>query len=135
MDELILACLCAFAFFSLITLFLRFFLTSSPPPSISPDGGGVGGSSRSASVKGLDPEEIRTLPVYAYSAFRDLEIGKGSRAECPVCLGEFGEHESVRLLPKCDHAFHPKCIESWLVGSGTCPVCRTDLTADDEITA
>ncbi|XP_047331003.1 RING-H2 finger protein ATL73-like [Impatiens glandulifera] len=47
--------------------------------------------------------------------------------ECTVCLGEFMAGEEVRVLPKCKHGFHLKCIDKWIVKSSTCPTCRTTL--------
>ncbi|RID43623.1 hypothetical protein BRARA_I00473 [Brassica rapa] len=47
--------------------------------------------------------------------------------ECAICLNEFEDDETLRLLPKCDHVFHPHCIGAWLEGHVTCPVCRTNL--------
>ncbi|CAI0551117.1 unnamed protein product [Linum tenue] len=62
-----------------------------------------------------------------YSAVKGLKIGKGA-LECAVCLNEFEDDETLRLIPKCDHVFHPECIDAWLESHTTCPVCRADLT-------
>lgn len=44
--------------------------------------------------------------------------------ECAICWEDFEKGEEVRMLP-CEHKFHPKCIDPWLLGfSGSCPVCR-----------
>ncbi|KAM1068427.1 hypothetical protein ACFX2A_000399 [Malus domestica] len=83
----------------------------------------VGASSR----RGLDPAVIQTFPILVYSAVKDLKIGKGA-LECAVCLSEFDDFETMRLLPKCDHVFHPDCIDAWLAAHMTCPVCRANLT-------
>ncbi|KAI5324747.1 hypothetical protein L3X38_033820 [Prunus dulcis] len=79
--------------------------------------------------RGLDPAVIETFPILVYSAVKDLKIGKGA-LECAVCLGEFDDYETLRLLPKCDHVFHPDCIDAWLAAHVTCPVCRTKLSAE-----
>ncbi|KAF9604768.1 hypothetical protein IFM89_010309 [Coptis chinensis] len=64
-----------------------------------------------------------------YSVVKGLKIGKGA-LECAVCLNEFEDDETLRLLPKCDHVFHPECIDAWLASHTTCPVCRANLTPD-----
>ncbi|KAK9163890.1 hypothetical protein Syun_004792 [Stephania yunnanensis] len=76
---------------------------------------------------GLNPEIIDTFPTFLYSYVKDLKIGKGA-LECAVCLSEFEEQETLRWLPKCDHVFHPDCIDAWLSSHSTCPVCRSDLS-------
>ncbi|XAR73450.1 hypothetical protein NMG60_11007421 [Bertholletia excelsa] len=76
--------------------------------------------------KGLDPDVIDSFPVFRYSEVKDLKIGKGA-LECAVCINEFEDEETLRWLPKCDHVFHPDCIDVWLASHSTCPVCRTNL--------
>ncbi|KAH7292658.1 hypothetical protein KP509_29G079800 [Ceratopteris richardii] len=49
------------------------------------------------------------------------------RAECAICLADFQESECIRILPKCEHYFHERCIESWLIIHSTCPLCRSNL--------
>ncbi|KAH1110281.1 E3 ubiquitin-protein ligase ATL6 [Glycine max] len=51
------------------------------------------------------------------------KLGKGT-LECAVCLNEFEDTETLRLIPKCDLVFHPECIDEWLPSHTTCPVCR-----------
>jgi len=51
-------------------------------------------------------------------------------SECLVCLGEFEQEESLRLLPKCSHAFHVPCIDTWLRSHKTCPLCRAPIVHD-----
>ncbi|KXN73999.1 hypothetical protein CONCODRAFT_23361, partial [Conidiobolus coronatus NRRL 28638] len=44
---------------------------------------------------------------------------------CQVCLEDFLDKESVRLL-SCSHGFHKDCIDKWLTkGCNKCPVCRS----------
>ncbi|GAV63196.1 zf-RING_2 domain-containing protein [Cephalotus follicularis] len=76
--------------------------------------------------RGLDPELIATFPTLNYSVVKGLKIGKGA-LECAVCLTEFEDDETLRLIPNCDHVFHPECIDEWLSLHTTCPVCRANL--------
>jgi E3 ubiquitin-protein ligase ATL6/9/15/31/42/55 len=89
--------------------------------------GVVGLSRRAAASRGLDPGVIETFPTLIYSVVKGLKIGKGA-LECAVCLNEFEDDETLRLIPNCDHVFHPDCIDAWLESHTTCPVCRADLT-------
>ncbi|KAJ6735543.1 RING FINGER DOMAIN-CONTAINING [Salix purpurea] len=75
---------------------------------------------------GLDQEVIDTFPTFLYSTVKGLKIGKGS-LECAVCLIEFEDDQTLRLIPKCSHVFHPDCIDAWLTSHVTCPVCRANL--------
>lgn len=85
------------------------------------------GSSRG---RGLDRLVVDSFPIFVYSAVKDLKIGKGA-LECAVCLSEFEDCDALRLLPKCDHVFHPDCIDAWLASHVTCPVCRAKLAPAD----
>lgn len=77
---------------------------------------------------GLDPSVIETFPTFIYSTVKSLKLGKDS-LECAVCLNEFEDDETLRLIPKCDHVFHPDCIDHWLISHSTCPVCRANLVS------
>ena len=86
-------------------------------------------SRRAAAARGLDATVIETFPTLVYSAVKGLKIGKGA-LECAVCLNEFEDDERLRLIPKCDHVFHPECIDAWLASHTTCPVCRANLVPE-----
>ncbi|KAJ1271255.1 hypothetical protein BS78_06G115200 [Paspalum vaginatum] len=93
-----------------------------------PDGGGWGGGGVVHHVwyirtVGLDEAAINSIAVARYRAGAGL-LGA---ADCSVCLGEFQDGELVRLLPKCGHAFHVPCIDTWLRAHVNCPLCRSDV--------
>ncbi|KAJ8750157.1 hypothetical protein K2173_014072 [Erythroxylum novogranatense] len=75
--------------------------------------------------KGLDPEIVKSLPVYSY---HHVEVKY--QMECAICLGEFEEKESVKMIPSCEHIFHSDCIDTWLKLHVTCPVCRGTQFSD-----
>ncbi|GAU11545.1 hypothetical protein TSUD_345360 [Trifolium subterraneum] len=77
-------------------------------------------------ARGLDASVIDTFPILEYSEVKIHKIGK-EVLECAVCLMEFEDTETLRLIPKCDHVFHPECIDEWLSSHTTCPVCRANL--------
>lgn len=70
---------------------------------------------------GLKKATIKALPTIVYGSPCKL-TGVGS--DCPICLAEFVEGESLRVLPKCNHAFHVECIDRWLASHSSCPTCR-----------
>ncbi|XP_022772285.1 RING-H2 finger protein ATL11-like [Durio zibethinus] len=77
-------------------------------------------------TRGLDASVIESFPTFLYSTVKGLKIGQGT-LECAVCLNEFEDDETLRLIPKCSHVFHPDCIDAWLSCHSTCPVCRANL--------
>lgn len=110
--------MCAFFFLAFLPMYIRACMEGSPAPT-DPTG--------RSRHHGLDPAVIETFPILVYSAVKELKMGKGA-LECAVCLSEFEDHETLRLLPSCCHVFHPECIDAWLVSRSTCPVCRAKLT-------
>ncbi len=72
---------------------------------------------------GLEESLIRRIPTCSYKASEGLV----EETECAVCLGEFEEGDALRLLPKCNHAFHTSCIDTWLQSNSTCPLCRINI--------
>ncbi|KAL5982324.1 hypothetical protein ACLOJK_016395 [Asimina triloba] len=88
---------------------------------------GTRGRSRRAAVsRGLDRAVVESFPTFEYSVVKGLKLGKGT-LECAVCLNEFEDEETLRLIPICSHVFHPDCIDAWLGTHTTCPVCRSNL--------
>jgi hypothetical protein len=47
-----------------------------------------------------------------------------SDCECPICIDKITDTDFVRLLPKCNHYFHKKCVDKWFKTNDTCPCCR-----------
>lgn len=72
---------------------------------------------------GLDEALIKTITVCKYRKGDGLIEG----TDCAVCLSEFQDNESLRLLPKCSHAFHLPCIDTWLKSQSNCPLCRANV--------
>ncbi|XP_006352946.1 RING-H2 finger protein ATL52-like [Solanum tuberosum] len=72
---------------------------------------------------GLDESLIKSIMVFKYKKGSGLAEG----TDCSVCLSEFLDDESLRLLPKCSHAFHVTCIDTWLKSHSNCPLCRSNI--------
>ncbi|XP_027348088.1 E3 ubiquitin-protein ligase Os04g0590900-like [Abrus precatorius] len=75
------------------------------------------------STTGLDEAQIESIAVFKYNKGG----GFGGVTDCSICLSGFQENESVRLLPKCRHAFHLPCIDTWLKSHSSCPLCRASI--------
>ena len=47
---------------------------------------------------------------------------------CSICIDDFEDGETIRLLPRCGHAFHTECILPWLTErQGCCPCCKAPV--------
>ncbi|XP_042510824.1 RING-H2 finger protein ATL11-like [Macadamia integrifolia] len=77
--------------------------------------------SRRDSSSGLEPSTIQSLPLFAY----DGNAKSKEPLDCPICLSEFEEKETVKVIPFCRHVFHPHCIDMWLSAHVSCPLCRS----------
>ncbi|KAK7316910.1 hypothetical protein RJT34_00718 [Clitoria ternatea] len=105
-------------YYTIISRFCR--CRARPDPEIA-----TAESAQAASDSGgLDEALIKSIAVCKYNRGGGLVEG----VECCVCLSEFEENQSLRLLPKCNHAFHLPCIDTWLMSNSTCPLCRSSIT-------
>ncbi|KAL5197870.1 hypothetical protein ABZP36_001382 [Zizania latifolia] len=90
---------------------------SSPSPSPPP----------SAAAPPCRAVPLSMLPVFVHMASPGATTERSP--ECAVCLTEFTERETGRLLPSCGHGFHDECIVTWLRVNTTCPLCRAAVAA------
>lgn len=75
---------------------------------------------------GLEESVINSIAVCKYKRGESLV----EERVCSICLNEFMEDENLRLLPKCSHAFHLPCIDTWLKSHVNCPVCRAIVVSN-----
>ena len=59
--------------------------------------------------------------------FAPKEKFLGSEDTCSICLNDFVTKEEIRRIKKCNHAFHVKCIDEWLIQKAVCPNCNKRL--------
>lgn len=108
------ALLCALVF----TLGLNSILRCCSRAALDPPHGPMG---RLAST-GLKKSELGQIPVTLYGPGAAIPA-----TDCPICLGEFTDGEVVKVLPDCNHVYHVRCIDTWLMSHSSCPTCRCSL--------
>ncbi|KAI9088412.1 hypothetical protein K1719_029861 [Acacia pycnantha] len=72
----------------------------------------------------LHPSLFDLLPTSTYSSSPGADEHSQAPPECAICLDDFKEGDTGRLLPNCNHFFHLNCIDEWLRTNKTCPLCR-----------
>lgn len=68
---------------------------------------------------------LKNLPCFEYEEKACKEKGCCGLVDCAVCLENFKIGDVCRLLPNCGHSFHVQCIDSWILQTPVCPICRT----------
>ncbi|KAJ4715406.1 RING-H2 finger protein [Melia azedarach] len=114
LSVLLCALICSLGLNSLIRCALRC-------SSIVASRSGTGDSPTRLANTGIKRKALKTFPVVNYSA--ELKL-PGLDTECVICLSEFSAGDRLRLLPKCNHGFHVRCIDKWLSSHSSCPKCR-----------
>lgn len=117
--------------FSIIFLLLLYAKHCKRGPFGTAGGGGGVSVHLSSSLRknsGIDRTVIESLPVFRFGSLRGQ---KAEGLECAVCLNKFEPSEILRLLPKCKHAFHVECVDTWLDAHSTCPLCRYQVDPED----
>lgn len=91
---------------------------SEEPPSVY--------STPAWQITGLEESLIQQIPTCRYSKMGNNENKKLHK--CVVCLNEFQDLDTLRVLPTCDHGFHLHCIDVWLRNNPNCPICRLNIS-------
>ncbi|KAK9069476.1 hypothetical protein SSX86_011380 [Deinandra increscens subsp. villosa] len=73
---------------------------------------------------GIEKKVLNSFPTVRY--WEGLKL-PGLDKECAICLSDFVLEEHVKILPKCSHGFHVKCVDKWLRSHSSCPTCRHSL--------
>ncbi|KAG0532424.1 hypothetical protein BDA96_04G106100 [Sorghum bicolor] len=56
----------------------------------------------------------------------------GPSKYCAICLADVDKEETAKRLPLCLHVFHRHCIDQWLQGHSTCPICSGSVAVGAE---
>ncbi|XP_006304723.2 RING-H2 finger protein ATL81 [Capsella rubella] len=108
---------CGCCFRKLMNLWNRYRNRNRPSNLIQP--------SNQPENAGLDSKIIQSFPEYPYS------VKNHGTDQCSICLTEFMDDDTIRLISTCNHSFHTICIDLWFEGHKTCPVCRRELDVED----
>ena len=65
-----------------------------------------------------------TLPLMVRDLMSATEFVTGAPgSQCSICF-ETNHKKLCRKLKDCKHSFHVECIDHWLAGHRSCPLCR-----------
>jgi len=76
---------------------------------------------------GVPDDVMASLERRVFRRDAESQSANVDAADCAICLLAFEEGDALRVLP-CQHPFHSQCIDQWLGGHRTCPMCRVDVT-------
>ncbi|KAL6867703.1 hypothetical protein ACP4OV_015727 [Aristida adscensionis] len=126
----------AFVLLTLFSVYINRCAQTRPPPprrasraAPHQSPAADGGDAAAARARGLDKETVESFPTAVYGDVKARVAARPGLLECAVCLAAFEDDDELRVLPACCHVFHPGCIDPWLAGAVTCPLCRADLSA------
>lgn len=73
------------------------------------------------------PCKSRTDAIESTSTGEEFKEVCSEKVMCSICLEDIEEKDKGKTEP-CAHCFHSKCIQTSLLYSGHCPMCRGVIT-------
>lgn len=73
-----------------------------------------------AKPRGASSSTVDSLEKAEYKDWATEDSDK----RCPICLDDYTPTDPVMKLNHCSHWLHRDCLQQWLQGASTCPVCR-----------
>ncbi|XP_049931915.1 putative RING-H2 finger protein ATL50 isoform X2 [Nymphaea colorata] len=78
-----------------------------------------------ANIHELEEVIVAKFPT---TNFNSDDFPSKEYAQCSICLaGQYQGRDVLKTMPKCGHAFHVACIDTWLLKKSTCLVCGLPL--------
>ncbi|XP_041348768.1 RING finger protein 215-like [Gigantopelta aegis] len=74
-----------------------------------------------ASLRQLAHRALRMMETCRYHAHANT-----GHDTCAICLEKFFLKQRLRVLP-CQHQFHTRCVDKWLLSNRTCPLCKLNI--------
>ncbi|CAL1379933.1 unnamed protein product [Linum trigynum] len=118
LSVLLCALICSLGLNSIIRCALR---CSNNLVAADDQSSGAGAVAARLANTGIKKKALKTFTTVSFSDQLNLPR---LDAECVICLSEFAAGDRVKILPKCNHGFHAKCIDKWLGSHSSCPTCR-----------
>ncbi|KAL8583038.1 hypothetical protein ACOMHN_051202 [Nucella lapillus] len=74
-----------------------------------------------ASLRRLAYRALALMQTHKYGSLMDR-----GQDTCAICLEPFFPKQKLRVLP-CQHQYHTRCVDPWLVNNRTCPLCKLNI--------
>ncbi|KAL9176364.1 hypothetical protein ABFS82_02G174000 [Erythranthe guttata] len=88
------------------------------------------GSNQTSGIASSSDTVTPGLGISTIETYKKITIGESRRIEgpnditCAICLVDYVPHDTIRVMPECQHCFHVECIDQWLSIRAKCPICR-----------
>ncbi|KAK4794395.1 hypothetical protein SAY86_012389 [Trapa natans] len=101
-----------------------------PPPPLPDRDDNSGTSQRGVTSQSTDVPAhlaemiIQSFPKLVVGDSRHMTRPNGNDDVCAICRSKYRQKDILKILPRCDHCFHAKCVDDWLRIKIECPICR-----------
>jgi len=73
--------------------------------------------------------EKNPLSIKSLNTCTSLNVTTIVSDECSICNNPISMSSIERIINKCDHKYHAKCIDEWFENYSNCPFCKIDLSS------
>jgi hypothetical protein len=82
----------------------------------------------------IEQSYVASLDIFEYCEYLDLKTSINlpksqcvlNKIHCAICFDNICNGCYMNTL-KCNHSFHPKCIERWIQETPSCPLCKSKI--------